>query len=62
VISFYGFGCFETSFFVSNMLFDPIIANPVPVLSKQWKIVENPSEDEKWDSQIDTVKILTCNK
>ncbi|SVD27046.1 uncharacterized protein METZ01_LOCUS379900 [marine metagenome] len=44
------------------MLFDPIIANPVPVLSKQWKIVENPSEDEKWDSQIDTVKILTCNK
>ena len=44
------------------MLFDPIIANPVPVLLKQWKIGKNPSEDEKWDSQIVTVKSITLSQ
>ena len=44
------------------MLFDPIIANPVPVLLKKWEIVNNPSEDEKWDSQIVTVKSVTMSQ
>jgi hypothetical protein len=47
VLSFYGFGCFETSFFVPNTFFVPFNANLVPVLLIKWKIVNNPSEDEK---------------
>jgi len=62
VLSLLWIWLFRNKFFVPNTFFVPFNANPVPAVIQKWKIINNPSEDEKWDSQIDTVENLECNE